>query len=134
MASLENRLAVWAYRLRRGGGSAGSLLLLTTHGRVTGNAHTVPLRYLREGNDFVVVGSNLGNDRMPSWQRNLEARPDAEIRAGAQRIAVRAETLAGDERQRAWERFATASPGYAAMQAKTTRTFPVARLVPLPDR
>lgn len=136
MSSLVNRIAVGLYRLRGGGHDAGSVLLLTTLGRRSGKPHTVPLRYLRDerqasaGRPYVVVGSNLGHDAMPAWYRNLQADASATIQVGARRIHVRAETLAGDERQRAWERVIAASAGYAAMQTKTRREFPVVRLVP----
>lgn len=137
MSSLENRLAVGMYRLRRGGREAESLLLLTTRGRRSGKPHTVPLRYLRDERGYVVVGSNLGHDAMPAWYRNLQAAPAATIQVGPRRMQVRAETLAGDERQRAWERivavgaFGERPSGYAVMQAKTPREFPVVRLVPI---
>lgn len=129
MSSLANRLAVGLYRLRRGGRDAGSLLLLTTRGHRSGKPHTVPLRYLRDERGYVVVGSNLGHDAMPAWYRNLQAHPDATIQVGPRLITVTAETLAGGERQRAWERIVAASAGYASMQAKTRREFPVVRLV-----
>jgi F420H(2)-dependent quinone reductase len=129
MSSLANQLAVGLYRLRRGGRDAESLLLLTTRGRRSGKSHTVPLRYIRDEGSYVVVGSNQGLDTMPAWYRNLLVQPEATVEVGPRRLTVRAETLAGDERQRAWERLVVASSGYAAMQAKTRREFPVVRLV-----
>lgn len=134
MSTLENRIAVGLYRLRRGGRDAGSLLLLTTRGRRSGKPRTIPLRYLRDERGYLVVGSNLGGNAMPAWYRNLQAQPTATIQVGPRRAATTAETLAGGERQRAWERVVAASPGYAAMQTKTRREFPIVRLVPRDDR
>ena len=77
----------------------------------------------------MVVGSNLEHDAMPAWYRNLQAHPDATIHVDPQSRSVTAESLAGDERECAWERMVAASPGYAAMQAKTQREFTIVRLV-----
>ncbi len=42
------------------------MLLLTTSGRVTGEAHTVPLLYLRDGDRLVVIASHGGRDHFPN--------------------------------------------------------------------
>ncbi len=50
--------------------------LLTTTGRKTGRPRTQPLLYGRDGDAFVVVGSNWGQAHHPAWSGNLLANPD----------------------------------------------------------
>ena len=80
------RAAVWLYR--RSGGRVGGtmrgvpLLLLTTTGRRSGRPWTVPLMYQTDGDGWVLVASNGGSDRHPSWWLNLRSNPDASIQIG----------------------------------------------------
>lgn len=53
------------------------VLLLTTTGRRTGKARTVPLLYLRDGNRVVICNVNPGFERPNPWVLNLRAQPRA---------------------------------------------------------
>src|SRR6476660_5611933 len=82
-----------------GGNFMGApMLLLTTTGRKTGQKHTTPLVYLRDGDDVVVIASNGGSDKHPQWWLNLTADPRAEVQAGNKKSTVRADITRGDER------------------------------------
>jgi F420H(2)-dependent quinone reductase len=97
-----SRLHVIVYRLT--GGVVGrrlvrnDMLLLTTRGRATRKAHTVPLLYLREGDTLVVIASWGGRPRDPDWYRNLVAEPRAIVQVQSRIWAVRAGTANTDER------------------------------------
>src|SRR5262245_14677271 len=71
------------YRLSGGriGHTAGHLanLLLTTTGRKSGAARTVPLTYMADGDTYVLVASNGGADRHPAWYLNLQDDPRAHV-------------------------------------------------------
>ena len=54
-------------------------LLLTTTGRRTGLRRTVPLIYARDGDAYVVTGSNYGQAHAPAWALNLLADPAAVV-------------------------------------------------------
>ena len=54
-------------------------LLLTTRGRKTGEARTLPLIYGRDGDDVLVVASRGGAPNHPRWYLNLEADPEVEV-------------------------------------------------------
>ncbi len=73
-------------------------LVLETVGRRSGATRAVPLLYLPDGENFVVLASNYGQERPPAWWLNLQARPDATVRWSGRRLAVRARVLTGDER------------------------------------
>jgi deazaflavin-dependent oxidoreductase (nitroreductase family) len=89
-------------------------LLLHTVGRRSGAARVSPLLYVRDGTDFVVVGSNFGRDNHPAWTENLLANPDAEIQVGPVRMCVRARLADDTAWARLWPRLVEAYPGYDA--------------------
>ena len=107
------------------------MLLLTTLGRKTGRPHTVPLLYLRDGQDLVVVASWGGRPNHPHWYANLEAQPEAVVQVLRNRRPVVAEPLDGVERERWWPVIVDAYQGYADYQARTDRPIPVVRLRPV---
>lgn len=131
---LVSRLQARRYRAsagRRGGTFRGRpVLLLTTTGRRTGRARTTPLVFVREGDDYVVVGSNAGHDRQPRWRANLLADPRATVQVGPHTIPVTARFAEGAEAERLWERLAEHSPGFRRYRAMTSRPFPIAVLSP----
>lgn len=106
------------------------MLLLTTTGRTTGNSHTVPLLYLQEGEQLVVIASWGGRDHHPEWYLNLLADPRAEVSIGNETRTVRATTAAGAERTLWWQRVTEAYSGYAEYQSRTDRLIPVVLLDP----
>ncbi len=55
------------------------VLLPTTVGRRTQQPHTAPVGFARDGNDFVVMGSNGGLRRSPGWGFNLQAILEADV-------------------------------------------------------
>ena len=124
------------YRLTGGviGGRGGKkrFLLLTTTGRKSGRPWTTPLTYTRDGDDLVFIASNGGSDRHPAWYLNLKAGPRATVQAGRERLAVRAETAAPDQRERLWSRWVAIYPGYEAYRKRTKREIPVVVLHPDP--
>ncbi|HEY0416537.1 MAG TPA: nitroreductase family deazaflavin-dependent oxidoreductase [Gaiellaceae bacterium] len=118
------------------GGRIGSrmwgleILLLTTTGRRSGRARTVPLCSLRDGESFVVIGSYGGLDRSPSWWLNLQAEPHATARVGRETHEVVAREATAAERERLWARVTDRAPGYLDYQRRTARRIPVVVLEP----
>src|SRR5205807_8814386 len=75
-----------------GGRIANSpVLLLTTTGRRSGTQRTVPLLYLMDGPDVVLVASNGGTVRHPTWWLNLQTTPEAWIQIKSIRRRIKAE-------------------------------------------
>ncbi|MEC4018587.1 nitroreductase/quinone reductase family protein [Streptomyces sp. H27-D2] len=106
----------------------GDLLLLTTTGARTGEEHTAPLGYVREGGLLLVVGSAAGAPRHPAWYHNLLAHPTVRVEIGAETFEAIAVPAEGARRDRLFEQVVRAAPGYADYQARTTRTLPVVAL------
>src|SRR5436190_23035525 len=59
--------------------SGAPICLLTTVGRKTGRVRTVPLLYLADGDDLVVVASRGGMTKHPAWYLNVLAHPDVVV-------------------------------------------------------
>lgn len=101
------------------------MLLLSTTGRTSGTTHTVPLLYLRDGDDLVVIASWGGRDQHPEWYLNLLANPAATAQINGHRIEVTAATAAKERRDRLWPVVLDAYDGYRAYQSRTNREIPV---------
>jgi deazaflavin-dependent oxidoreductase (nitroreductase family) len=110
--------------------SGAPVCLLTTQGRKSGQRRTVPLLFLADGDDLVVVASQGGAPRHPGWYFNLIADPMAEVQIGRRRFAVTARTVSAEEKAALWPRLVAIYPPYAAYQHRTTRSIPVVRLRP----
>lgn len=88
------------------------VLLLTTTGRRTGKARTVPLLYLRDGNRVVICNVNPGFERPNPWVLNLRAQRRGQVQIARDIITVRARPASGDELDRYWPRLAMLWPAY----------------------
>ena len=107
-----------------------SMLLLTTVGRKSGLERTAPLLYVADGERFVVVASNAGDERPPAWWLNLESRPEATVRVGAQTHAVRARRASPEEAGLLWPQLEASYTSYAAYRTRTSRDIAVVLLEP----
>jgi len=118
----------------RSGGTEGITLrdtglpvVLVTHtGNKTGAIRKTPLMRVRDGDNYVLVGSQGGAPEHPVWVHNLRAIPKIELRdkAEVQAMQVREVTDAA-ERARLWKLAVAAYPPYAEYQTRTTRQIPV---------
>ncbi len=106
------------------------ILLLTTTGRRTGTPHTMPLLFLRDGDDLIVIASNGGSDRHPAWWLNLRAEPHAAVQVWNTTRPVRAQLAHGETRLALWERIVRRYPVYTSYQRRTQREIPVVILQP----
>lgn len=104
---------------------SNDMLLLTTTGHATGRLHTVPLLYLRDGYDLVVIASWGGRDVNPTWYDNLVATPQAMVQIRGDLCNVVGDTANPDRRAALWPRIVAAYDGYADYQSRTTREIPI---------
>jgi len=101
------------------------MLLLSTTGRTSGKDHTVPLLYLRDGDDLVVIASWGGRDNNPEWYLNLVANPAAFVQVDGHRFPVTATAADAARRERLWPNALAAYDGYRQYQSRTDREIPV---------
>jgi len=109
-------------------------LLLRTTGRKSGLTRTNALVYGRDGENFLVCGSNGGHHLPPAWALNMEANPDVEIQVGVRKLKARATTLrpGAPDYDRLFAICNKANRGqFAAYQKKTDRPLPVFVITPI---
>ena len=94
------------------------VLLLTTAGRRTGKARTVPLLYVGDGDRLVVCNVNPGFERPNPWVLNIRAEPHAHVQLGRSTISVRARPASAEELDRYWPQLTRIWPAYQAFYDK----------------
>jgi len=120
---------VIVYRWSKGrfGGRMQDLpvLILHTVGRRSGKARQSPLLYIRDGEDYVVVGSRGGSDAPPAWWLNLQAMPEATVEIKGSKRRVSARNATAEEKTSYWPRLIAGFSFYDDYQARTDREIPV---------
>ncbi len=126
--------------LRLTGGRVSSVypvpvMLLTTTGAKTGLPRTLPLLYLDDGDDIILIASNYGKTSHPAWYRNLVANPRVEVLAGKNSGTYSAaEITDAAERDRAWDLALDMYAGYGDYEGRAgDRTIPLVRLSRIAD-
>ena len=127
-----NRQTIEAFRANEGkvGGiwEGRPLLLLTTTGAKSGQRHTTPTMYLRDGDRLLIFATKSGAPTHPDWYHNLLAHPQVTVEVGPETYEATATVLNGEERDRLYARQAELYPQYGEYQTKTTRKIPVIAL------
>jgi len=116
------------------GGTQGTTLrdtglpvVIVTHtGNKTGAVRKTPLMRVKDGANYVLVGSQGGAPKNPEWVSNLRANPRVELRDKTEVFPMRTREVTDPaERARLWKLAVQAYPPYDDYQAKTTRKIPV---------
>ncbi len=106
------------------------ILLLTTRGRKSGKLRRTALIHGRDGDRYLVVGSQGGADVHPNWYLNLMEDPEVQVQVGEDVFPARARTAGPDEKPRLWKLMTEIWPDYDRYQARTERDIPVVILEP----
>lgn len=116
------------------GGTKGLTLLdtglpciIVTHtGNKTGAIRKTPLMRVKDGDNYVLIGSKGGAPKNPVWVHNLRANANVEIRDATEVSKMRVREVEDTaERERVWGLAVKAFPPYEEYQNKTSRTIPV---------
>lgn len=102
------------------------VIIVTNTGNKTRVIRKTPLMRVKDGENYVLVGSKGGAPQHPLWVHNLRANADVEIRdkSEVQRMRVR-EVEDDAARSRLWELAVEAYPPYEEYQQRTERKIPV---------
>lgn len=105
----------------------GLACIIVTHtGNKSGATRKTPLMRVKDGNNYILIGSQGGAPRHPVWVHNLRANTDVEIRDATEVSTMRVREVEDTaERDRVWALGVEAYPPYADYQNKTTRKIPV---------
>lgn len=110
------------------------ILTLIHTGARTGQKRENLLTYFTDGEDLIVMASNYGRERHPSWLHNVKANPKVEVIAAGRRDRYRAQITTGEDRERLWGLAKTLSRAYADYEERAAkRTIQVVRLSPLDE-
>ena len=102
------------------------MIIVTHSGNKTGAIRKTPLMRVKNGANYVPVGSMGGAPTNPVWVHNLRANPAVELRDLTVVQPMRVREVEGEaERARLWALSVAAFPPYAEYQAKTTRKIPL---------
>ena len=102
------------------------VIIVTNTGNRTGAIRKTPLMRVKDGNNYILVGSRGGAPTNPQWVYNLRSHTDVEIRDETEVFNMRVrEVEDSDERARLWEICVAAFPPYADYQNNTSRAIPV---------
>jgi deazaflavin-dependent oxidoreductase (nitroreductase family) len=108
--------------------AGASMMLMTTTGAKTGEPRTAPVGYYREGDSYIVVGSNAGRDEQPAWLANIRKNPLVTVEVGTDKFQARARITEGAERRRLLDDRIAAVPMFGEYEKKTGRELPVLAL------
>ena len=102
-----------------------ALLLVTTIGAKSGARRTSPVAYTADGDQFVIMASNNGQEVHSNWYVNLRANPHVTVEVGNETFEATASVAEGAERARLFAKVVEGMPGFGDYQAKMQRQIPV---------
>lgn len=105
-------------------------LVLTTTGRRSGEQRSVPVYFARDSERLVLVASNAGDDRDPTWYLNLQATPRVAARTPRGTGEFNARDATAEERERLWPTLVRLNPAYRRYERRTERPIPIVVLEP----
>lgn len=110
------------------------VIRLTATGAKTGKERTVPVLGMRDGEDWIVVASNWGDDRHPAWYHNLKANPSVTVTYEDRSDSYVAREATGEEYDEYWERANDMYVGFEPYDDRSgDRDIPIVVLEPAED-
>ena len=102
------------------------VIIVTNTGNKTGATRKTPLMRVKDGDSYVLVGSQGGAPKNPVWVYNLRSNPEVELRDGTDVWPMKVREVSDPaERARLWELSVAAFPPYADFQKRTERVIPL---------
>jgi deazaflavin-dependent oxidoreductase (nitroreductase family) len=110
------------------------VVVLTSTGARSGQQRETALAYFTDGDDVVLMASNYGGARHPSWYHNLLTNPECELHIGPCGGRFMARKAEGPDRNRLFGLAVDLLPGSRKYAQRTDgiRTIPMMRLTPAP--
>ncbi len=114
------------YRLTGGKVGAGkSFLILTTTGRKSGLERDTPLFFFPDEGNFIIIASNGGAPKHPTWWLNLQSNPHAKVQIRSRVIPVTARKANEEESKRLWAIIGEKYKNFVEYQQRTSREIPI---------
>lgn len=131
MASQSERNQTVIEEFHTNGGKVGghfagrTLLILHTVGARSGREHVVPVAYVRNGDDYVVIASKGGAPTHPDWYYNLLSHPHVTVEVGTAQFPVVASVASDSDRSPLYDKMVDMMPAFAEYRQRTSRVIPV---------
>lgn len=102
------------------------MALLYTIGAKSRLTRTTPLQYYPlDDAGIIVIASNNGDPKPPSWWFNIRANPEFDIQVGREKRTVRAEQVSQQRKQQLWPQIRAINSAVDKYQQKSGRDIPV---------
>ncbi len=101
------------------------ILLLMSTGAKSGRRRATPLLFLPDGDNIIVLASNGGLARHPSWYYNVQAHPQVTVYRAGQTKRYLAREARDEERAELWRKAMDYYVGFALYEQWTKRQIPV---------
>lgn len=110
------------------------IVRLTTTGAKTGKERTVPVGALQDGDKWVLIASNWGSEKHPSWYYNLMENPEVELSRKGQTNEYKAREASGEERENYLEQIREVYRGIEPYEQRSgDRQIPIVVLTPIEE-
>jgi F420H(2)-dependent quinone reductase len=109
------------------------LLLLTTKGAKSGLWRRTVLIYGEHDGAYLLVASQGGAPKHPSWYLNLVEHPEVQLRVNERTFRAVARTATPKEKPALWNAMVAIWPSYADYQKKTERDIPLVIVEPIAE-
>ena len=129
LAKILSRVQVWLYRLS-GGRIANTfqgspICLVTMTGRKSKREITLPLMFIPNGEDILLIASFGGSPTHPVWYHNLIANPEVIIEVGRIRRKMNVRQADKSEKELLWPLCVANYSEFSIYQNRTDRDIPV---------
>jgi deazaflavin-dependent oxidoreductase (nitroreductase family) len=105
------------------------ILVMEVIGAKSGQTRRVPLQFITDGDDIVLIASKAGAAKHPAWYHNLRANPETTVWAKGRSGRYRASVIEGPDYDRLWKKAADYYSGYDVYQQRAgDRKIPLVRL------
>jgi deazaflavin-dependent oxidoreductase (nitroreductase family) len=101
------------------------VVIVTSLGARSGKIRKTPLMRVEHDGRYLLVASQGGAPKHPTWYFNLKSHPVIELQDGPVKQEMAVRELSGEEKATWWERAVAAFPNYADYQRRTDREIPV---------
>jgi deazaflavin-dependent oxidoreductase (nitroreductase family) len=101
------------------------VVIVTSLGARSGKIRKTPLMRVEHDGRYLLVASQGGAPKHPTWYFNLKNHPVIELQDGPVKQEMNVRELGGEEKATWWERAVAAFPNYADYQRRTDREIPV---------
>lgn len=123
------RVNVFIYRLSKGKWmnhlNGMPICLITMKGAKSGIERTVPLMYVPNDDNVLLVASQGGMPKHPIWYFNIKANPQITVEQDGFKRKMVAHIATSDEKKNLWPTCCKYYPDYDLYQQRTDRDIPV---------